>query len=526
MSDTLYVPSHLSAAIQAPPIIKANGDEWSIFAFKGGEEQRTKDTGVADYQEVFNAAIPTREKIDVPRWEFPIRSCVDGESGVRVSGPVDVRCAKGARFIAGDVFRNRSGGVFKCEGSAPITADATNLDTFRWVGGTLSGAELTAKFGTGTGYNSALMSVAGYFMPEIDGVIFDGGTVAPSFNLIGAGTMDTGLGFNQNVGGVIRNCGFRGFYDIAFYGIGYRIVEVLAANPFTTTAGSSIVTVAAPAHKQRNGDRCHIKGSASFDGISIPDGEYAISGVTTDSFKITAIGTALSGAVGGGSSVILTNSRTNKRSSSILGEDSTLINCYFTRNTNSIGIKRNMRGFRVLHTTFRENGNNVSSSGVGEYEGGDGKRLTLMGNSHYFTMNRPIWLQGGGPDTFIAFEKIENWGRQLFDGGATAINHQYDAIRIDSMDSAELFKIQIRMTDEFAGATWFPEKEPTGIRLAKNPDYEAGCIDCTADWITFRNVPQFYRDDASSVRTLLSNLRSRGGNTVPSELLGVGSRVQ
>lgn len=526
MSESLYVPDYLSAAIQAPPIIKANGYEWPIFAFNGGEAERSKQASVADYQEVANTAHATGEKIDYPKWEYPIRSMGQAGAGVKTSGAVDVRCAKGAKFIAGDVFWNTPGCVFKFEGSAPLTADATNLDTFRWSGGVLSGEELTAKFGTGTGFNSSLMSVAGYFAPDIDGVFFDGGVVLPSFNMIGAGALDTGLGYNQNIGGVIRNCQFRGFYDLAFYGIGYRIVEALAANPFTTTPGSSLVTVWAPAHKQRNGDRCHLKGSVSFDGISIPDGEYAISGVAADTFKITAIGTALVGMSGGGSSVVLTNSRTNKRSSSILGEDSTIINCYFTRNANSIGIKRNMRGFRVLHTTFRENGNNVGTSGVGEYEGGDGKSLTLMGNSHYFTMNRPIWLQGGGAETLIAFEKIQNWGRQLYDGGATAVNQQYDAIRIDSMDSAELFKVQIRMTDEFAGATWFPGKEPTGLRLARNPDYETGCIDCTADAITFRNVPQLYKDESSSVRTRFSNFRWRGGNTVPSELLGIGSTLQ
>lgn len=517
------MPASQAALLPAPATIENWDHRWSIFRFAGGVEERAKPTATADYQAVMNGAFATGEKVELPKWELPVRS-LSGTHGIETAGvDIDVECAAGATIIAGDVFWNAAHNVLQFVGDTPLAAE--NLGgaaTFKWKGGVLSGRQLTTDHGTGAGFGNGMLNVVGFFMPEVEGVFFDGGIVAPSFNLIGAGAIDTLLGWNQNVGGVVKSCSFLGAYDVGIYGNGYRIVSTLGNNPITSgSVGSAVATVSATAHGMRNGDRCHLKGVTTFDGLTFADGEYAVSGVSTNAFQVTATsGTATVGAVaGGGAAVVFTNSRTNKRATTILGESTLFTNLWFSRCTNAIGIKRNMRNLKIAFSTFRDNANGVGTSGVGEYEGGDGKRLHLIGNDYFNTMNWPIRLQGGGPETIVEGETIENWGRQLYDGGATAINlssgFPLSAIHLDSMDGAQVRGCVIRMTDNFAGASWIAGEEPAALRLSNNADYLGGCVDTLLERNTIIDVPKLYHIESTSLRTRIRPGKERGATIAP-----------
>lgn len=76
----------------------------------------------------------------------------------------------------------------------------------------------------------------------------------------------------------------------------------LAANPFTTTAGSAIVTVADSNHGGIVGSRVIFAGAAAVGGIT-PDGEYVIQTAETNEYTIEHSSAATSSATGGGASV-------------------------------------------------------------------------------------------------------------------------------------------------------------------------------------------------------------------------------
>jgi hypothetical protein len=501
------------AGVSQAAVVKGNSYRRPIFEFPGGEAEKAKPTATADFQAVINYALATGELIDFPKWEYPIRSLVSADGGVVTSAVnIDVDCALGAKFIVGDAFFGALGNVFQFVGDAPTAVDSALMSRLRWRGGVISAQQLTADHGQGSGFSGGMMNVVGFFKPLVEQVFFDGGTTAPAFNIIGAGAMDTGLGWNQNIGGGAQYNGFRGFYDIASYINGFRVVSTLAHNPITTgSAGSPVVTVSAPAHGMRNGDRCFLQGVTTFDGVTLATSEYAVSGVTTNTFQVTATsGTATTGGIaGGGDAVIFTNSSSNKRLSSMSGESTIFFKNWVTRCTNSFAAKRNARNFVFDSNTFRDTANGIGTSGVGEYAGGYGKRLKIVNNDFYNIMNWPIRLQGGGPETIIEGNTIENFGRQYYDGGATAVNVSLGApisgIQIDSMDAAVVKNNTIRMTDNHVGATWIAGEEPAAIRLGKNSEFISGCIDCEIDGNTIIDVPQPYN-------FAVGNLRTRRGN--------------
>lgn len=72
-------------------------------------------------------------------------------------------------------------------------------------------------------------------------------------------------------------------------------------DPFTTTNGSSIVTVAHIAHGRQAGDFVNFSGATAVGGVTV-DGEYEVTSVVdVDSYTVTHSSTASSGATGGGS---------------------------------------------------------------------------------------------------------------------------------------------------------------------------------------------------------------------------------
>lgn len=81
--------------------------------------------------------------------------------------------------------------------------------------------------------------------------------------------------------------------------VAYSYFRITIANPFTTTAGSNIVTVAHTAHGAMVGDYVTVNGSSAVGGVT-PDGEYEIQTVSTNSYTILVSSNASSGASGGG----------------------------------------------------------------------------------------------------------------------------------------------------------------------------------------------------------------------------------
>lgn len=82
-----------------------------------------------------------------------------------------------------------------------------------------------------------------------------------------------------------------------------RETGTLGTDPFTTTAGSAMVTVADTAHANVAGDYVKFSGATAVGGITI-DGEYVVQSVpSADSYTIQHSASASSSATGGGASV-------------------------------------------------------------------------------------------------------------------------------------------------------------------------------------------------------------------------------
>jgi hypothetical protein len=78
----------------------------------------------------------------------------------------------------------------------------------------------------------------------------------------------------------------------------FYYVQVLT-NPFTTTTGSSSVVVTDVAHGAVNGDFVYFSPSVTLNGVTI-SGQYQITYINTDTYRITGTGTASSSGSGGG----------------------------------------------------------------------------------------------------------------------------------------------------------------------------------------------------------------------------------
>jgi hypothetical protein len=70
-------------------------------------------------------------------------------------------------------------------------------------------------------------------------------------------------------------------------------------NPFATTSGSSVVVVTDVAHGAVNGDFVYFSPSVTLNGVTI-SGQYQITYINTDTYRITGTGTASSSGSGGG----------------------------------------------------------------------------------------------------------------------------------------------------------------------------------------------------------------------------------
>lgn len=79
----------------------------------------------------------------------------------------------------------------------------------------------------------------------------------------------------------------------------YAYTRAALANPFSTVAGSSTVTVTHTAHGLGTDDTVHFAGGSAVGGLTIT-GEYAVTVLSSDTYSITAGTAASSSATGGG----------------------------------------------------------------------------------------------------------------------------------------------------------------------------------------------------------------------------------
>jgi hypothetical protein len=527
-TSPIFVPSYLVPAIPvAPPIIKANGDEWSIFAFKGGETERAKDTSIADYQETFSTAVATGEKIKVPRWEFPVRSLsLTGEinAGVNVQAdtPIDVVCASGAKFIAGECFVGLVSSMIRFVGDTTPT-DSTNsiLTPFSWRGGIMSGEALTAAHGAGSGFGVGLMDVSQYFNPLIEGVLFDAGVTTPALNSIGCGYIDTGLGMHGNIGSQVIGNGFRGLFDAGVYDNGIRQVVTLGTNPLNTTSGSPIVGVHQPAHGLTTGERPGIAGTSALPIIALGGlslfGEYAVTVVDPDNYTITAAANATSTTSGGtGARVTMPISQTEYMS--IGGEQSVYQRNYFLRVGNTcLAVKRNLRHVDISHNRFRETSNAVALAPI-DVAMAEGHKALITHNTLTRITGHGLRVIGGGMFVTIADNHIENFGKQLFDE-TVYTNFSTDfpptAIWLQSVLGANVHDNTIAQTGKYKDLTGIiAGEEPCAIRLSKNPNMIDGSKNCKVHDNNIIDVPRPFLDQTGNSANRWEN-NPYSGNSVP-----------
>lgn len=80
----------------------------------------------------------------------------------------------------------------------------------------------------------------------------------------------------------------------------YAYPRTTLTNPFTTTNGSAVVTVAHTGHGATTGDYVVYDGATAVGGLTL-DGEYQLTRIDANSYTVTASSVASSGAAGGGS---------------------------------------------------------------------------------------------------------------------------------------------------------------------------------------------------------------------------------
>jgi hypothetical protein len=82
-----------------------------------------------------------------------------------------------------------------------------------------------------------------------------------------------------------------------------RVTTTLPNNPFTTISGLATVTVNAPAHGAINGDYVTFSGATTVAGLDL-NREFSITYINSNTYTITAPGTASSSTTGGGAAVV------------------------------------------------------------------------------------------------------------------------------------------------------------------------------------------------------------------------------
>lgn len=173
----------------------------------------------------------------------------------------------------------------------------TDISPLRTISvGTLGANPLTTTNG------SATVAVADSTQKLADGdwVKLTGATVFNNVTILGwyRITGRSGTGYNVTASTVASASSAGGGAAVLF---SYPRVT-LGAAPFATTSGSATVTVTHALHGAQNGDWVTISGAAAVAGLTL-SGEYQIANVATNTYTVTASGTASSTTTGGGSAV-------------------------------------------------------------------------------------------------------------------------------------------------------------------------------------------------------------------------------
>jgi hypothetical protein len=104
------------------------------------------------------------------------------------------------------------------------------------------------------------------------------------------------LGVGTNTKAYVNKGG--AYYDIT----PIRFTTTLANNPFTTIAGSTLVTVNSTGHGATDGSYVTFTGATSVGGLNL-NGEFQINFINSETYQINALSPATSDATGGGASV-------------------------------------------------------------------------------------------------------------------------------------------------------------------------------------------------------------------------------
>jgi hypothetical protein len=197
-------------------------------------------------------------------------------------------------------------------GGLNIVALGTNLKYYLETGGayyditplryTTASDTLTNPFTTTIGSNVVTVADTGSNVQDGDVVNISGvgitvdGIPAFEFNTqhvvtrINADSYTITVATNATAGA----SGVGGTVQVSYF---YYTVEL--TNPFTTTLGSSVVTVADTAHGAVNGDFVTFSPSTTLNGVTI-DGEYQITVINSNTYTLVGSGTANASGSGGG----------------------------------------------------------------------------------------------------------------------------------------------------------------------------------------------------------------------------------
>ena len=199
--------------LAAPALVRSAKDRYTVFDFPGGQEMRGKPEPVADFGQVFTAAVASGSAFEVPPGRYPLRAMTSHKRCVSLisNAPVDIVCAPGATFVAGAELAGLSCSLlgFQNDGE-PVPGTAT---TFHFRGGHFDGSQIPWSNDAGVG----MLDIYQYADPLIENVTGFGGATDLAAGRQGAGYADTLVITHNCFRERIVNLKGSGFYDCLLY---------------------------------------------------------------------------------------------------------------------------------------------------------------------------------------------------------------------------------------------------------------------------------------------------------------------
>lgn len=155
----------------------------------------------------------------------------------------------------------------------------------------------TNPFTTSNGSAVVAVSDASQTLNNGDWVMFSGASAFNGVTINGWYIVSgrSGSGYNITSSTKANNSGSGGGSSVLF-----SYPRVTLTNPFTTTNGSPVVTVAHTSHGATTGDYVDFSGASTVAGLNL-NGEFQLTVVNANSYTIVASGNANTGTTGGGS---------------------------------------------------------------------------------------------------------------------------------------------------------------------------------------------------------------------------------